>query len=125
MIRLVAPTALLSFLLALPALVMPIETVADEDTALDGKALFLAAKCQTCHAVSSADIEAKTDNPKLLGPDLTGVTQRYEPDWLVQYIKKEIDLEGKRHKKTFKGTDDELAAVIAWLNTQIADESGP
>ena len=37
-----------------------------------GKAAFVANKCNLCHAVSSAAVEATTKSEKMKGPDLKG-----------------------------------------------------
>ena len=52
------------------------------------------------------------------GSDLTGVTSRHEAEWIGRYIRQEIEKDGARHKKKFKGSDDDLKALIAWLETQ-------
>jgi cytochrome c5 len=87
----------------------------------DGKALFEANKCNMCHAVKAAGIEAKVKSEKMQGPDLGGVGSRHEADWIVQYVKKEAQKEDKDHKGTFKGSDDDLKAMITWLDGQIGE----
>ncbi len=84
----------------------------------DGKVVFLAQKCDMCHAVSSAGIEATTKSEKMKGPDLAGACQALDPVWLADFIQKKVDKNGKKHAKEFKGTDEDLAALIAWLNAQ-------
>jgi hypothetical protein len=86
--------------------------------AADGKELFLAQKCNMCHAVSSAGIEATTKSESMKGPDLTTVAQLLDPAWTADYIKKKVDKNGKKHTKEFKGTDEELATLITWLKAQ-------
>ena len=49
------------------------------------------------------------------GPDLTEAVARLEFDDIAKYVRKQAQLEGKDHKKEFKGSDEELAAMIAWL----------
>ena len=83
-----------------------------------GQVAFTENKCQTCHAVSSAGIEAKAKSAKILGPDLKGVAADYEEGWFAEYIKGAADLDGKKHRAKFKGTDDDLKAILAWLKTQ-------
>jgi len=83
-----------------------------------GKDLFVSSKCNMCHAVSSAGIEAKMKNPKMQGRDLTGITATRDAAWITKYIKKEEKIEGKAHKATFKGTDEDIQALIDWLGTQ-------
>ncbi|MDH3402635.1 MAG: cytochrome c [Acidobacteriota bacterium] len=83
---------------------------------LDGKELFLAEGCDTCHSVAAAEIEAKTTSEKMLGPDVSG----YETDdlkALAAYLRKEAELDGETHNKGFKGSDEELQALIDWLGS--------
>ena len=87
-------------------------------SAADGKEVFLAQKCNTCHAVSTAGIEATTKSEKMKGPDLVGVVQAHDATWVADFIQKKIDKEGKKHTKEYKGTAEELAAIVAWLETQ-------
>jgi cytochrome c2 len=82
---------------------------------LDGKKIFLDQKCNMCHAVSSASIEP---TGKIKAPDLTGLASKEDPKLLTSFLKKEADIHGKKHIKPFTGTDEELAAVIAWLQKQ-------
>lgn len=87
--------------------------------AADGKEVFLAQKCNLCHTVSSAGIEATTTNEKLKGPDLSTV-ELPAAATLAAYLKQEEMIDGKKHKKRFTGSDDELNALIAWLQEQAA-----
>lgn len=87
-------------------------------SAVDGKEVFLAQKCNTCHSVSTAAIEATTKSEKMKGPDLVGVVQAHDTAWVSDFIQKKIDKEGKKHAKEFKGTAEELAAIVAWLESQ-------
>lgn len=81
---------------------------------LDGKAIFLAQKCNLCHTVSSQGIEATTKSAAMKGPDLNGAPQR-DAKLLNDYLRKKGDMNGKKHKKEFTGSDEELGALIAWL----------
>ncbi len=87
----------------------------------DGQAVFTDQKCNLCHAVSTVGIEAKTKSEKLLGPDLVNLADSYEVEWIVKYVKKEADKDGKNHTKPFKGTDEELQALVDWLLEQKAE----
>ncbi len=89
-----------------------------------GRTIFLAQKCNMCHSVQSAGIEATTKSKKMKGPDLTGITSRRETDWIAKYIRKEVQLDGRDHKKEFKGSEKELAAVISWLGEQTPESTG-
>lgn len=83
-----------------------------------GASLFEAAKCNLCHGVISAGIEAKTKSEKLLGPDLGGVTANLEAEWISQFVRKQVQKDEQDHKKEYKGTDEDLTAMIQWLGEQ-------
>jgi mono/diheme cytochrome c family protein len=87
-------------------------------SAADGKEVFLAQKCNTCHTVSTAGIEATTKSEKMKGPDLVGVVQAHDPAWIADFVQKKVDKDGKKHSKEYKGTAEELTAIIDWLKTQ-------
>lgn len=91
------------------------------DTNLDGKEIFLSQKCNLCHSVSSADIEAKTKSEKVRGPDLVDVGERHQTDFLLEYLRKEAEIDGEKHNKAFTGSDEELGALVAWLEDQKAE----
>ncbi len=95
---------------------------AEEEPALDGMALFTDThKCNMCHGVPAADIAAKTKNEKMKGGDLGGEIEG-ELAELAAYVRKEAELDGKTHKKPFKGTDEELQAIVDWLASLEAQE---
>lgn len=115
---LAVPLAVAGFLSAPPADAAPAVAAAGGSSSLDGKAIFLREKCEMCHAVGSAGIEAKAKSEKLKAADLTGVGKRHETAVLRSYIKQQTELDGAKHKKAFKGTDAELDVLIAWLESQ-------
>jgi mono/diheme cytochrome c family protein len=82
---------------------------------LDGKQIFLAQKCNMCHAVSSAGI---TPTSKIKAPDLAGLASKEDPAWVGKFLKKAADKNGKKHIKPFTGNDEELGALVAWLQKQ-------
>jgi len=81
----------------------------------DGKAIFLAQKCNLCHSVSAAGIERQTKSEKIAGPDLTTATAKHDKAFLEKFLTKQETLDGKKHGKEFKGTPQELDALIDWL----------
>ena len=85
---------------------------------LDGKQIFLAQKCNLCHTVSSAGIEATVKSEKLKGPDLAGLAAKQDARLLTDFLHKKVAINGKKHGKDFTGSDAELAAVISWLQKQ-------
>lgn len=85
---------------------------------MDGKAIFQAQKCNMCHSVSTAGIEAMTKSEKMKGPDLVGIAEQHDAAWVTQYLKKEVDLDGKKHFKKFTGSDEELKTLVDWILAQ-------
>lgn len=85
---------------------------------LDGKAIFLAQKCNLCHSVSSAGIERTMKSEKVAGPDLTNTAAKEDAARLAKFLRKEDALNGKKHGKAFTGSDEELGALISWLQSQ-------
>lgn len=83
---------------------------------LDGKAIFLAQKCNLCHSVSTQGIERTMKSEKMAGPDLVNVKE--DAAFLGKFLRKQADLHGKKHGKAFTGSDEELGALIAWIQAQ-------
>ena len=88
---------------------------ATAQAATDGKEIFLGQKCNMCHAVSSAGITA---TGKIKAPDLTDLAAKEDPAWVGKFLKKQADKKGKKHIKPFTGSDEELSALVAWLQKQ-------
>ena len=86
-----------------------------------GKTAFLAHKCNLCHAVPAAEIVAKTKSEKMKGADLGGKVEGELAD-IAAFLRKETEREGEAHKKPFKGTDEELQAIVDWLGSLEAQE---
>lgn len=84
----------------------------------DGKALFLAQKCNLCHSVEPAGIARTSKSEKLKGPDLAGVAKRHDEAWIKRWLAKQEELNGKKHLGSFKGTPQEVDALVAWLAKQ-------
>ncbi|MEE8526377.1 MAG: c-type cytochrome [Thermoanaerobaculia bacterium] len=101
--------------LALPA------TFAEEEA--DAETLFVDThKCNMCHSATAAGIEAKTKSEKMKGLDLSGYQSDKDLAEIAAYVRKETDIDGASHKKAFKGTDEELQAIIDWLGSLEAQE---
>lgn len=89
-----------------------------------GQQEFLAAKCNLCHGVEAAGIEAKTKSEKMAGGDLSDVASQMEMEAAIRYVKREEQRDGQDHKKEWKGTDEELQAIMDWLYGLKAAEGG-
>lgn len=85
--------------------------VAEEEA--EGQAIFMASKCNICHGIESLEIEPKST--KIQGGDLSDTGNAHDAEWLAQFLKKEVDLEGDKHKSTWKGTDEDLGKLADWL----------
>jgi len=79
-----------------------------------GKTAFMENKCNQCHTVESQGVE-KTS--KMTAPDLSDAGNMVESaDWLKGFLMKEnAGPNGKKHLKTWSGTDDQLQAIIGWI----------
>jgi mono/diheme cytochrome c family protein len=108
-----AAAALLVLLSTAPVVTVGVAQAAEPP---DGKQIFLAPKCNRCHSIPPAGIEATTTSDKLKGPDLVDLD--HDAEWLEKYLIKEVELCGKLHKKELKGTDEVLDAVVDWLLAQ-------
>jgi cytochrome c2 len=86
---------------------------AEDPTA--GKEVFLGQRCNTCHTVSTAGIEAKVKSGSTAGPDLAGVGGRRDRASIEAILHQEEPVNGKKHPKRFSGTQQELDALIDWL----------
>ena len=110
-------------LLAVVAFVLPLlviwfaVTPSRADEAGGGKELFEKSKCNTCHSIDSQGITAKTTSEKMKGPDLSDVGDKHDAKWIDGWLQHVEKKDGKAHKGTFKGTDEERAKLIAWLVT--------
>ncbi len=83
----------------------------------EGETLFVGTfKCNMCHGVPAAGIEAKTKSEKMKGAPLGGPIDS-DLATLAAYLRKETDRDGAEHKKKFTGSDEELQAIVDWLAT--------
>jgi len=101
-------------LLAMAALWFQPATLAAQDP--PGKTAFLENKCNVCHTIESQGIE-KTS--KMAAPDLSDAGNMVESaEWLKGFFLKEnAAKDGKKHSKTWSGTDEQMKAIIDWVMT--------
>ena len=102
-----------------------------EAEAADGKAIFLENKCNDCHAIAAegialaeSDDSGAADDPfgaeegedeEEDSPDLSGAGKEHDSAWIADYLKKKVKLDGKKHRKRFKGSNDELKTLSDYL----------
>ena len=82
----------------------------------DGAAVFKELKCMKCHEVTTLDIKTTAKDPKK-STDLADVGNQREEAWLFSYLKKEVEKDGKKHKMKFKGDEEQMKIIVAWLLT--------
>jgi cytochrome c551/c552 len=99
--------------LAALLLALCLTTAASAADKKDGKAIFEGAKCTMCHSVDAVGIASKKAKPA----DLSTVGATKKADWFAKYLKKEVDVKGKKHPAAFKGTDDETVVLTKWLES--------
>jgi cbb3-type cytochrome oxidase cytochrome c subunit len=120
------------------ALAVPLAaTVAEEAAKADteakipaGQKLFLDNGCNSCHSMKGQGIEkkksatateAKAATPAAAPsktPDLSAVGLERDQAWMTKFLLKTETLHDKKHMKTWKGTEADLATLTAWLAEQ-------
>lgn len=88
---------------------------AQTQSAPAGQKLFVDNKCNTCHSVTSAQIEKKMAAAK--GTDLSNAGATHDAAWFTKWLNKEVDLEGKKHPASVKLPDADLKTLVDWLAT--------
>ncbi len=80
-----------------------------------GEVLFKAQKCIMCHKYQTPDpkVEVIPDGP----PNLWNIGDRRKAEWIIPYVKKESEIEGRKHKVIWKGKPEDLVVVANWLVT--------
>lgn len=81
----------------------------------EGQKAFIANKCDNCHSIEKLEIERKIKSEKMKGPDLGDVGDRHMAEWMVKFLKREVDLDDDLHKQEYKGSKKDLEAISAWL----------
>ncbi|HEY7161159.1 MAG TPA: c-type cytochrome [Acidobacteriota bacterium] len=87
----------------------------ESKTSDPGKKAFIDNKCNMCHAVSEQEIEKKTAASK--APDLSGIGAKQNAEFFVKFLKKEVDMNGKKHSKSWAGKDADLQLIAKWLES--------
>ena len=116
----------LTVVLGVVALGTPAAGVEEEGSAEgrgDGEALFTSHRCGLCHDVARAGIRAKARSSEMKGPDLSELIPPKEIEDLAAYLRQESERQGGKHLKGFKGSDEELQAILDWLGSLEAQDS--
>lgn len=83
--------------------------------AADGQELFLSNNCNRCHSIERFDIEATVESERMKGPDLSQVGDERTAEWITNYVTRETELNGKKHRFPYKGSESDLATIAEWL----------
>lgn len=81
----------------------------------DPKVIFVEAKCNTCHSVASWEIVQKNKSANNKAPDLSKVEYDMDKEFYKKYLLKEEILNNKKHPIAFKGSNEDLDAIVSAL----------
>jgi CxxC motif-containing protein (DUF1111 family) len=82
-----------------------------QDQDLNGKQVFIDAKCNNCHTVASMEITSK----KTEATDLSNAGSFGNAQLMKSYLLKEEKIDDQLHKVAFKGSEAELNVLSEWL----------
>jgi cbb3-type cytochrome oxidase cytochrome c subunit len=91
-----------------------------QDQGLDGKQIFVDSKCSNCHTVTSKEITSKKDD----ATDLSNAGSLGDASLMKSYLLKESKINDQEHKIKFKGTEEEMNALVNWLLTLKTETEG-
>lgn len=125
----------LSMILGMFLLSFGVALAPSASAAADGKDLFVKYKCNECHSIKAAGIEVKPsddageedpfggeeEGEQDEAPDLSSVGKEQDAAWISNYLKKKVKLEGKKHRKRFKGPEADLKTISDFLAGMKAD----
>ncbi len=82
-----------------------------------GKTIFVEQKCNTCHGISSQGISRTAPPTEGQEPptDLSRAGKERDADWIVRWLQKKESVNGKKHIKGFKGSEEDLLILARWL----------
>jgi cytochrome c2 len=82
-----------------------------------GKAVFVASKCNMCHSIDSLAIARTSKSETTKGPDLSNVGAERTAQWMSAWLRRQEKIDGKAHKKSWTGNDQDLTQLVAFLGT--------
>lgn len=87
----------------------------------DPKTIFVDAKCTTCHSIDAQGVETRKKTDKTV--DLSNLEGDHDAAFWMGYLKKNENLNNKKHPVAFKGDDADLEILINWLVANSAASS--
>jgi hypothetical protein len=118
---LLAVVAVLFVFLAASPATLAVEESTEASSAVPE--VFTAHKCNLCHSIESLGVERRSKSEKTKGPDLSDVGNHHDAAWMAGWLRQEETLEGEKHQREFKGSDEELKALVDWLVTLKAEDA--
>ncbi len=98
-----------------------------DDAVSPGQKIFTENKCTQCHAIAALKIlkvesdekEAPEDEggKKIDPPDLGDAGKEHDAAFITKWLMKEEKIDGHKHKKKFKGSEEDLKVLADWLGT--------
>ena len=97
--------------------------------------IFKKYRCNECHTIAVAGIgenaatgEAENEEDEEEGeaiepPDLSKVGDKFDAKWISGYLRKKNSIEGRKHKKRFKGKKEERQDLSLWLESLKSDST--
>jgi mono/diheme cytochrome c family protein len=92
----------------------PLTAWAQADLIAKGEKVFADKKCVPCHAIKG---KGGTVGPTARGPELSTVGAKRDAQWLRTYLKDPKAVNPKAKMMAFKGTDEELEALVAYMGS--------
>lgn len=86
-----------------------------------GAQVFSELRCDMCHSVESAELASKKKGGKIIDLSNTGVHGNAE--FFFKFLKKEVEIEGKKHAANVRASDDDLVILTEWLATLKTEET--
>jgi len=94
--------------------------------------IFKTYGCNECHSIASLNL-GKTESEEAVEeddgwgdeedvvepPDLSDVGSERTAKWMSTYLRKKTDIDGRQHKKRFKGSKEERHELVLWLETLV------
>jgi cytochrome c2 len=96
--------ALVTGMILVPMLVEANSTVLDL-----GEKIYSAKRCGACHVIQGKGGK--------LGPPLSDIASKRDAQWLKAFLKDPKAINPESKMSPFKGTDEELEALVAYLST--------
>ena len=72
-----------------------------------GKKVYSEMKCPMCHKIEGVGGK--------IGPELSGVGSRKDAEWIKGFLKDPKSVSPDTKQPPFKGTDEQLGALVAYL----------